>query len=72
MRPYLCAAYAALLLIAGTVGNAIAGDRTETARVSSAGTRAVVYGCSAEDSCRIDYRADNAGRPVWVIRRVSP
>jgi hypothetical protein len=31
-----------------------------------------VYGCPAEDSCRIDYRRDRQGRGVWLVIRQTP
>jgi hypothetical protein len=47
--------------------------RTVTVRVPSQDHgRALVYGCDAEDTCRMDYRVLNNGRPAWVVRRTRP
>lgn len=57
---------AALLTSIALAVPAIADEPVRTGPVAR------VYGCPTEDSCRIDYRVDRQGRPVWVISAQRP
>lgn len=67
-RRTLTAALAALALLGG-IGTAQSAEKAPTGRTATVGPhngdRATIYGCTAEDSCAINYH----GGGVWTIRR---
>lgn len=66
-RSHRILAIALSIAVFAPFGTAVAVDRGHTAEVTKR-TSARIYGCTAEDTCKIDYRSSG----VWVITRVTP
>lgn len=68
LKMFAAAALSGLCITAaGAISLSAAADGTTTVTMPQQAVK--VYGCKAEDDCRVDYRADRDGRGVWIIHR---
>lgn len=76
MKTRAIATFLAGAAVSAGVADAAHNQPTKVTALGGA-ERIKIYGCAAEDSCAIDYRADRGptdanGDGVWIIRRQVP